>query len=108
PDIPICLVMDGHSAHRAHIVTQWIATQPNFFCYRLPKNSPELNPIEYFWKQLRQQVTHKKCYKTVQALKMAISRFFSYCWEKSQVLRAWLLALAENIWRNDNIIIQVG
>ncbi|MFX1534216.1 MAG: transposase, partial [Promethearchaeota archaeon] len=48
PNIPICLVIDGHPSHRAQNVVQWVEDQLRFFIYRLPKNSPEINPIEYF------------------------------------------------------------
>ena len=104
----ICLVIDGHSAHRSILVKQWIQLQSNFFFYRLPKNSPELNPIEYFWRKMRKEVTHDRLYQDLVELKSTLTRFFNRWYVKTRVFSEWLDTLIEKIWQDDNHIKQFG
>lgn len=108
PDRPVYMVIDGHPAHRARIVTEWVESQAQFCFYRLPKNSPELNPLEYFWKKLRKEVTHDYLYPTLQVLKASLKRFFDRWGGKWRALKEWFLSLSQKIWTQDNLLIQVG
>ena len=51
---PVFCVVDGHPAHRAK---RWIATSPPpmgaLWLYRLPAYSPQLNPDEWVWKNVK-------------------------------------------------------
>ncbi|MFX1254904.1 MAG: transposase [Promethearchaeota archaeon] len=94
--VPVYLVIDGHSAHSAHVVQRWLRTHPQLRIYRLPKNSPELNPIEYLWKLLRKEVTHLKPYRPLRAIKI------------SATFQRWVCTLTENIWTSNTLIHQVG
>lgn len=108
PEQLICLVIDGHSAHRSILVKEWIQLQSNFFFYRLPKNSPELNPIEYFWRKMRKEVTHDRLYQDLVELKATLTRFFNRWYVKTRVFSEWLDTLIEKIWQDDNHIKQFG
>lgn len=108
PEQLICLVIDGHSAHRSILVKLWIQLQSNFFFYRLPKNSPELNPIEYFWRKMRKEVTHDRLYQDLVELKATLTRFFNRWYLKARVFSEWLDTLIEKIWQDDNHIKQFG
>ena len=51
---PVFLVVDGHPAHRARAVTAWVAsTAGRLELFRLPGYSPELNPDEWVWKNVK-------------------------------------------------------
>ena len=108
PDRPIYLVLDGNPAHRAGRVRTWMEAQPQLQVYWLPKNSPELSPIEYFWKKLRKEVTHDYYYQTRQTLKAALKRFFDRWGFKWRGLKEWFAALVQKIWTQDNVLIQIG
>jgi len=108
PDRPVYMVIDGHPAHRARKVNEWVESQAQFFFYWLPKNSPEINPIEYFWKKLRGEVTHDYLYNTLKSLKSALTRFFDRWYHKWRVLKEWVLSLVQKIWKQDNLLIYVG
>jgi len=108
PGRPVYMVIDGHPAHRAHIVTKWIEEQQHFNVYRLPKNSPEINPMEYFWKTLRKEVTHNRVYRDRQSLKTALTRFFNRWYARLQALKEWFSSLIQNIWKPDTLNLQVG
>jgi transposase len=108
PNRPIYMVLDGNPVHRARRVRSWVEAQPQLQVYWLPKNSPELSPIEYFWKKLRKEVTHVCYYQTLPALKAALKRFFDRWGSKWRRLKEWFAALVQKLWTQDNLLIQVG
>lgn len=53
-DGPVYLVVDGHPAHRAKITTEFVAaTDGRLTLFFLPGYSPELNPDEWVWKNVK-------------------------------------------------------
>jgi transposase len=53
-DGPVYLVVDGHPAHRARATTEFIAaTEGQLKLFLLPAYSPELNPDEWVWKNVK-------------------------------------------------------
>ena len=58
---PVFLVVDGHPAHRAKIVSQHVQSlQGRLELHFLPSYAPDLNPDEFVWNQMRQRGTSKK------------------------------------------------
>ena len=51
-------VQDGAPCHRAKIVTDFLKTK-NIKLLEWPGNSPDLNPIENFWTELKNRVAEK-------------------------------------------------
>ena len=53
-DGPVFLVVDNHSVHRAEVVREYLeSTDGGVHLYRLPSCSPELNPDEWVWNNLK-------------------------------------------------------
>lgn len=53
-DGPVFLVVDNHSVHRAKVVREYLeSTGGRVNVYRLPSYSPELNPDEWVWNNLK-------------------------------------------------------
>jgi transposase len=51
---PVYLVVDGHPAHRARATTEFVAsTEGRLKLFFLPAYSPELNPDEWVWKNVK-------------------------------------------------------
>jgi hypothetical protein len=51
---PIFLVVDGHSVHRARSVRDFVESTGGMLeLYYLPPYSPELNPAEHVWSQIK-------------------------------------------------------
>jgi transposase len=51
---PVYLVVDGHPAHRSKVVTQFVAsTDGQLKLFVLPAYSPQLNPDEWVWKNVK-------------------------------------------------------
>jgi len=58
---PILLVVDGHSIHKAKIVQEYVqSTDGNLQLYFLPPYSPQLNPDEQVWKNVKERVAKQK------------------------------------------------
>jgi len=54
---PISLLLDGHPAHRAKVVTEYVkSTQGKIHLYFFPGYSPKLNPVEYLWNYFKGKV----------------------------------------------------
>lgn len=54
PDQPIFLVVDGHPSHKAKKTKEWVAsTNGRLQLFYLPGYSPQLNPDEWVWKNVK-------------------------------------------------------
>jgi transposase len=51
---PVFLIVDGHPVHRSNAVKEFVAsTQGRLRLFHLPAYSPELNPDEWVWKNVK-------------------------------------------------------
>jgi transposase len=51
---PVFLIVDGHPVHRSKAVTEFVSsTKGRLRLFRLPAYSPELNPDEWVWKNVK-------------------------------------------------------
>ena len=55
-----------------------LAENPHLELKRLPSYSPQLNPIERFWKLLRRRATHNRLFDTLADLRQSIRSSLSY------------------------------
>jgi transposase len=73
----IYAVVDTYRLHFAKPVQAWLlAHQDEVELVCLPTYSPQPNPVERFWKQLRRQVTHNHFFLTMERLVEAVFTFF--------------------------------
>jgi len=55
-DRPVVLIVDGHPTHKAKLVKDWVASTGGRFTLRvLPAYSPQLNPDEWVWHNVKAQ-----------------------------------------------------
>jgi len=58
---PIFVIVDGHPTHRAKSVARFVAAGAGKLAlFRLPPYSPELNPDEYVWNEIKAHGTGRK------------------------------------------------
>ena len=70
---PVYLVVDGHPAHRARATTEFVAsTQSRLRLFLLPGYSPELNPDEWVWKNVKHDRTGKTTVTSKDDLKATV------------------------------------
>lgn len=72
----IFLVLDNAKTHHAKAIQRFLElVSHKLELIFLPPYSPELNPIEQFWKFMRQQVTHNRYYEDFNDLVSEIGEF---------------------------------
>ena len=70
---PIFVVVDGHPTHRAKSVARFVAAQDGRLAlFVLPPYSPELNPDEYVWNDLKAHGTGRKLITSLSQLRQMI------------------------------------
>jgi transposase len=64
PDEDILMIMDGASWHRA----KDLRIPPNMTIRLLPPYSPELNPVEHLWDEIREKYFANRCFDSLDAV----------------------------------------
>jgi transposase len=74
------LILDGHPAHRARIVRDWVAANPTLIeLHFLPGYSPELNPAECLNQDVKTNALGKRRPLNITELKADVRRFLHSC-----------------------------
>ena len=74
----VVLVIDNAPWHRGNPVDEAMAENPHLEFKRLPAYSPQLNPVERFWRVLRRRATHNRLFDTLADLKRSVRASLSY------------------------------
>lgn len=74
----VVVVIDNAPWHRGGPITAALSDHPHLEFYRLPSYSPQLNPIERFWKKLRHRATHNRLFDTLGDLKRSLRSSLCY------------------------------
>jgi transposase len=82
----LILVQDGASYHTSKLMQQFFAdNSARLTVYQLPPYSPEFNPIEYLWRNIKKQATHLRYFPTFADLTKKVDdklRYFANTPEK--------------------------
>jgi transposase len=80
----IILYLDNAPIHHSRIIKRFVELlKGRLELIFLPPYSPELNPIERFWKYMRKMVTHNTFYKTFEEFDAALRKFLEKFKSKS-------------------------
>jgi len=74
----VVLLIDNAPWHRGKPIDEAMAENPHLKFKRLPSYSPQLSPIERFWKKLRRRATHNRLFDALADLKRSIRASLSY------------------------------
>ena len=75
-DRKLLIVLDNARAHHAKLLKPFLKTHADKLeLMFLPPYSPDLNPMEWFWKLLRKEVTHNTFFETFKKFQRAIIKF---------------------------------
>jgi transposase len=74
----VVLLIDNAPWHRGKLIDEALRDNPHLEFKRLPSYSPQLNPIERFWKKLRRRATHNRLFDTLADLKTSLRASLSY------------------------------
>jgi transposase len=74
----VVLLIDNAPWHRGRPIDEALAECPHLSFKRLPSYSPQLNPVERFWKVLRRRATHNRLFDAIADLKRSVRASLSY------------------------------
>ena len=74
----VVLRIDNAPWHRGKPIDEAMRDNPHLEFKRLPSYSPQLNPVERFWKKLRRRATHNRLFDTLADLKRSLRASLSY------------------------------
>jgi hypothetical protein len=74
----VVLTIDNAPWHRGKLIDEALTENPHLEFKRLPSYSPQLNPIERFWKVLRRRATHNRLFDTLVDLKKSVRASLTY------------------------------
>lgn len=74
----VVLLIDNAPWHRGKAINEALAENPHLELKPLPSYSPQLNPIERFWKKLRRRATHNRLFDTIADLKSSVRNSLRY------------------------------
>jgi transposase len=74
----VVLLIDNAPWHRGKPIDEALAENPHLEFKRLPSYSPQLNPVERFWKVLRRRATHNRLFDAIADLKRSVRASLSY------------------------------
>ena len=83
------LTLDNAPWHRGTLIEEAMRENPHLEFYRLPSYSPNLNPIERFWKKLRRRATHNRLFDAIKDMKASVRASLGYF----QAVRSKVLSL---------------
>lgn len=82
---PTLLIMDGAAWHKADCITQ---KYKNIIVVHQPPYSPELNPVENFWKHLRQNYLKNHYWQSMDELEDALEAALHNCLNDAENIRS--------------------
>ena len=90
---PIFLIVDGHPVHKAKMVKKYLERVPDRLrLFLLPPYSPELNPDELVWNDLKNQALGKMSHTSAIQMKKAILSHMRFMQKTPDLIRSFFLA----------------
>src|SRR5664280_676642 len=89
----VFLVVDGHPAHKAKIVKEYVAqTKGRLELYFLPPYAPDLNPDEFVWNYMKTNGVSKKPLKKNESMRKRVEEDIANIQANPQLVRSFFSA----------------
>ena len=90
---PIFLIVDGHPAHKANKVRKFVeSVSPRLELYYLPPYSPDLNPDELVWNDLKNNGIGRQAISGPDQLKQAVISYLRFLQKTPSRIASYFLA----------------
>jgi transposase len=87
---PVFLIVDGHPVHRSQAVKEYVAgTGGRLRLFRLPSYSPELNPDEWVWKNVKHDTVGRRATTSLDDFTATIITALERLTQLPQLIRAF-------------------
>jgi transposase len=88
-DRPLILLQDGATYHTAAAIQPFFAAhRDRLTVYQLPGYSPDYNPIEHLWKNLKKRSTHLRYFPTFEELTTAVEEGLAFYQQHPEAVKA--------------------
>lgn len=77
-DQPIIVIHDGAKYHTSKDMQTFFAQQRRLTVFQLPSYSPDYNPIEFLWKNLKRRATHNRYFPEFESLITSVADALAY------------------------------
>ena len=77
PTGQILLIVDNFSSHKAHVVSEWLATHERLQLLYLPTYCSHLNPVEAIWLRLKNKIAANRLHASMALLLDSVKSFFA-------------------------------
>lgn len=75
----VVLIQDGAKYHTSKAMREFFAAhQDRITVYQLPSYSPDYNPIEFLWKNVKQKATHNQYFPEFELLTLSVDQALAY------------------------------
>ncbi len=98
----IIVIWDNHKAHLTPLVEQ-TARDLQIVLVNLPPYSPDLNPIERIWKQIKKTISEAGTIEHIKQLEALIQSAFKDCAKKLSFARSWINNIWNTVFENNPI-----
>ncbi len=89
----IFLIVDGHPAHKAKLVKEYLKTvKDRFGLFYLPAYSPELNPDEYVWNDLKNNGIGRKAITSPNQMKKEVLSHMRFLQKSPDIIKSFFEA----------------
>lgn len=89
-DGPVYLIVDGHPTHKAKAVKKFVAkTEGRLKLFVLPAYSPQLNPDEWVWKDVKHDRVGRTSVTNADQFKPRSSARYADCRTRPHLIRAF-------------------
>jgi transposase len=92
PNKIIFLILDNATYHTSHMVKDWSKNHPEIKFLWLPKNNPQLNPVEKIWWRMKDIVSANRSYKGLKIMKQKCIEFLTNLTSEAAIQLASLSA----------------
>ncbi len=98
----IIVIWDNHKAHLTPLVEQ-TAKDLQIVLVNLPPYSPNLNPIERIWKQIKKTISLAPTIEDLKQLEGLIQTAFKECAKKRSFAKSWIEKVWNQVFENNPI-----